>query len=58
MPYSIKPYIFTVAYKAIPTLISNTISIWLNAIWRYPKNAYRVYKTLFRPGKEVWWGTI
>ena len=41
------------AYKAIPTLISNAILIWFNATWRYPKNAYRAYKALFRPGKEV-----
>ena len=58
MPYFIKPYISTVAYKAIPTLISNAILMWPNATWRYPKNAYRVYKALFRPRKEVWWGTI
>ena len=53
MPYPIKPYISTVAYKAIPTLISNAISMRFNATWKYPKNAYRAYKTLFRPGKEV-----
>ena len=53
MPYPIKPYISTVAYKAIPTLISNAISMWSNTTWRYPKNAYRVYETLFRLKKEV-----
>ena len=53
MPYPIKLYIFTVAYKVIPTLISNAILMWLNATWRYPKNAYRVYKALFRLGKEI-----
>ena len=53
MPYPIKPYISTAAYKAIPTSISNAISTWPNATWRYPKNAYRAYKTLFRLGKEV-----
>ena len=58
MPYPIKLYISTIAYKVIPTLISNAISMWLNATWRYPKNAYRAYKALFKPGKEVWWGTI
>ena len=58
MPYPIKPYIFTVAYKVIPTLISNAISTWPNATWRYPKNAYRAYETLFRPEKEIWWGII
>ena len=54
MPYPIKPYIFTAAYKAIPTLIPNAISIWPNTTWRYPKNTYRAYKALFRLGKEVW----
>ena len=58
MPYSIKPYIFTAAYKAIPTLISNAILTRLNATWKYPKNTYRAYETLFRLKKEVWWGTI
>ena len=58
MPYPIKLYISTIAYKAIPTSISNAISTRLNAIWRYPKNAYKAYKTLFRPGKEVQQGTI
>ena len=53
MPYPIKPYISTMAYKAIPTLIFNAILMWLNATQRYPKNAYRAYKALFRPGKEV-----
>ena len=54
MPYFIKPYISIMAYKAIPTLISNVILMWLNAIWKYPKNTYKVYETLFRPEKEVW----
>ena len=58
MLYPIKLYISTVAYKAIPTSISNAISIWPNATWKYPKNVYRVYETLFKPGKEVQWGTI
>ena len=53
MPYFIKLYIFIIAYKAIPTLTFNVISMWPNATWRYPKNAYRAYKALFRPGKEV-----
>ena len=53
MPYPIEPYISIMAYKAIPTLISNAILMWLNATWRYPKNAYRAYKTLFGLGKEV-----
>ena len=53
IPYFIEPYIFTIAYKAIPTLIFNVILMRLNATWRYPKNAYRVYETLFRPKKEV-----
>ena len=53
MPYPIKPYISTAAYKVIPTLISNAILTWLNATWRYSKNAYKVYEALFRPGKEV-----
>ena len=53
MPYPIKPYIFTVAYKAIPTLIFNAISTRLNATWRYPKNAYKAYETLFGLKKEV-----
>ena len=54
MPYSIKLYISIMAYKAIPTLISNAISMWFNATWRYPKNAYRAYEALFGPRKEVW----
>ena len=58
MPYSIKLYIFTAVYKAIPTLISNAILMWPNTAWRYLKNAYRAYKALFKLGKEVWWGTI
>ena len=58
MPYSIKPYISIIAYKAIPILISNAILTRLNTTWRYPKNAYRVYETLFKPGKEVQRGTI
>ena len=58
MPYFIKPYISIIAYKAIPTLIFNAILMWLNATQKYPKNTYRVYKTLFKPEKEVWWGTI
>ena len=53
MPYPIKPYISTVAYKAIFTLIFNAISTRLNATWKYPKNTYRAYKTLFGLGKEV-----
>ena len=53
MPYPIKPYISTAAYKAIPTLISNAISTRLNATWKYPKNAYRAYETLFKLKKEV-----
>ena len=48
MLYSIKLYIFTVAYKAIPTLIFNAISTGPNVTWRYPKNAYKAYKALFR----------
>ena len=31
MPYPIKLYIFTAAYKVIPTLIFNAILMWLNA---------------------------
>ena len=58
MPYFIKLYISIIAYKAIPTLTSNAISIWPNATWRYPKNAYKAYKALFRLGKKVWWGAI
>ena len=58
MPYPIKLYIFTVAYKVIPTLISNAISMRLNTTWKYPKNAYKVYKTLFKLGKEVQRGII
>ena len=58
MPYPIKPYIFTIAYKAIPTLISNAISTRFNATWKYLKNTYRAYETLFRPKKEVQWETI
>ena len=53
MPYSIKPYIFTMAYKVIPTLIPNAISMCPNATWRYFKNAYRAYKALFGLRKEV-----
>ena len=53
MPYPIKLYISTVAYKAIPILISNAILTRLNATWKYSKNAYRAYKALFRLGKEV-----
>ena len=53
MSYPIKPYISTVAYKAIPTLIFNAILMRLNTTWRYPKNAYRAYKALFKLGKEV-----
>ena len=53
MPYPIKPYISTAAYKAIPTLIFNAILMQLNATWKYPKNAYRAYKALFRLKKEV-----
>jgi len=30
MPYSIKIYISTIAYKVIPTLISNAILMWPN----------------------------
>ena len=52
-PYFIKPYISTVAYKVIPTLISNAISTRLNATWKYFKNTYRVYKTLFRLRKKI-----
>ena len=44
MPYPIKPYISIVAYKVIPTLISNAILMWPNTTWRYFKNAYKVYK--------------
>ena len=58
MPYFIRLYISIIAYKAIPILISNAILMWLNATWKYLKNTYRVYKALFRLGKEVWWGTI
>ena len=53
MSYPIKLYISTVAYKVTPTLISNTISMWLNATWRYSKNTYKAYKALFRLKKEV-----
>jgi len=53
MPCSIKIYISTIAYKAIPTLISNAILTWPNTTWRYLKNAYRAYKALFRLGEEV-----
>ena len=53
MPYSIKLYISITAYKAIPTLISNAILTQLNTTWKYPKNTYKVYKTLFRLRKEV-----
>ena len=53
MPCSIKIYISTAAYKAIPTLISNAISTWPNTAWRYLKNAYRAYKALFKLEKEV-----
>ena len=53
MFYPIKLYISTAAYKAIPTLIFNAILTRLNATWRHPKNTYKVYKTLFGPGKEV-----
>ena len=53
MPYPIKPYIFIIAYKVIPTLISNAILMWPNTIWRYSKNAYKAYKALFRPKKKV-----
>ena len=38
--------------------MSNVISIWPNITWKYPKNAYRAYKALFRLRKEVWRGTI
>ena len=58
MPYFIKLYISTVAYKAIPTLIFNVILMWLNATQKYPKNIYRAYKALFRPRKEIQWGII
>jgi len=50
---SIKIYISTIAYKVIPTLISNVILIWPNTAWRHLKNAYRAYKALFGPGEEV-----
>ena len=53
MPYLIRLYIFIIAYKAIPTLTSNVISMWPNTTWRYPKNAYKAYKALFRLKKEV-----
>ena len=53
MPYFIKLYISIIAYKVIPTLISNAISTWSNTTWRYPKNAYKTYKALFRLKKEV-----
>ena len=53
MPCSIKIYISTAAYKAIPTLISNAIVMWPNTAWRYLKNTYRAYKALFKLGKEV-----
>ena len=53
MPYFIKLYIFTAAYRAIPTLIFNTILTRPNTTWRYSKNAYRAYKALFRLKKEV-----
>ena len=56
--YPIKLYISTVAYKAIPILISNAILIGSNTTQRYPKNAYRVYKALFRLKKEIWQGII
>ena len=58
MPYSIKLYIFIMAYKAIPILIFNVILIGPNTIWRYPKNIYRVYKALFKLKKKVWRGII
>ena len=58
MPYPIKLYISIIAYKAIPILISNAILMWPNTTQKYPKNAYKAYKALFRPKKEVWWGTI
>ena len=53
MPYFIKIYIFIIAYKAIPTLISNIILMWPNTAWRHLENAYKVYKALFRLKKEV-----
>ena len=53
MSYPVKPYIFIIAHKVIPTLIFNVISMWLNATWRYPKNTYRAYEVLFRLKKEV-----
>jgi len=53
MPCSIKLYISTAAYKAIPTLISNAILTWPNTAQRHLKNAYRAYETLFRLGEEV-----
>jgi len=58
MPCSIEIYNSTIAYKAIPILIFNAISTWPNTAWRHLKNAYRAYKALFRPGEEVWQGTI
>jgi len=51
---SIKIYIFIIAYKAIPTLISNVILTWPNTARRHLKNAYRAYEALFGPGEEVW----
>ena len=53
MPYFIRLYIFTIAYKAIPILTFNAILMWPNATWRYPKNTYRAYKALFRLRKKV-----
>ena len=58
MPYPIKLYISITAYKVIPILISNAILTQPNAIQRYPKNAYKAYKALFRLKKEVQRGTI
>ena len=53
MPCFIKLYIPTIAYNAIPALISNAILISPSATWRRLKVAYRAYKALFRPGEEV-----
>ena len=53
MLYFIKIYIFTAAYKVIPTLISNAILTWPNTAQRHLKNTYKAYKALFRPEKKV-----
>ena len=53
IPYSIKLYIFIIAYNIIPALIFNVILTSPSTTWRQFKVAYKAYKALFKLEEKV-----